>query len=55
MQHGFKINPYYITTGDDEYNLEKIKTWDGSSQVINDDRSGFELQVNAKPNITLLK
>ena len=53
MQHVFKNNPYYITTGDDVYDLEKIKAWDGSSQVTNDDRSGFELLVIAKPNITL--
>ena len=52
MQHVFKNNPYYITTGDDVFDLEKIKAWDGSSQITNDDRSGFELLVIAKPNIT---
>lgn len=55
MQHIFTNNPFYIATGDDIYDLEKIKTWDGISQVTNDDRSGFELLVIAKPNIVLKK
>ena len=53
MQHVFKNNPYYIATGDDVYDLEQIRAWDGISQVTNNDRSGFELLVIAKPNITI--
>lgn len=53
MQHVFKNNPYYIATGDDVYDLEQIRAWDGISQVTNNDRLGFELLVVAKPNITL--
>ena len=53
MQTVFKNNPYYITTGDDVYDLDKIKAWDGKSQVIDGGKAGFELLVIAKPNIIL--
>lgn len=52
-QHVFRNHPYLLLTSDWPYNLDKIRQWDGRSQVTDTDRSGFELLIIAKPNINL--
>lgn len=47
----FRNHPYMILTGDDIYSAEKIAAWDGRSQYIDTDKSGYELLIIAKPNV----
>ncbi len=49
----FHKNPYILLTSDWPYNLEKIKNWDGRSQVIDEYKAGYELLIIAKPNIDI--
>jgi len=49
----FKRNPYLILTGDWTYELDRLQSWDGKSQVIGDRRDGRELLIIAKPNKTV--
>ncbi len=51
--HVFKRNPYLLLTSDWPYNLEKLENWDGLSQYIDEDRSGYELLIIAKPNVEI--
>lgn len=49
----FKNNPYLILTSDWIFDTEKIKNWDGRSQVVDAYREGYELLIIAKPNSML--
>jgi SAM-dependent methyltransferase len=51
--HTFRKNPYLILTGDWNYDLNLLTTWDGKSQQIGNLRNGKELFIIAKPNIVL--
>lgn len=49
----FRNNPYLLLTSDWPYNIEKLKQWDGRSQCVDTEKSGYELLIIAKPNIYL--
>jgi SAM-dependent methyltransferase len=47
----FKENPYLILTGDWNYDVNDLATWDGHSQSVGERRDGKELLIISKPNI----
>jgi 2-polyprenyl-3-methyl-5-hydroxy-6-metoxy-1,4-benzoquinol methylase len=49
----FSQNPYLILTGDWDYDLKTLSSWDGKSQVVGDKKDGKELLIIAKPNVTI--
>ena len=46
----FCQNPFLILTGDWEYDLKDLSSWDGKSQIIGNKRDGKELLIISKPN-----
>jgi hypothetical protein len=52
-RHVFRKNPYLIMTSDWPYHIETIENWDGETQHVDADRSGYELLIIAKPNIEI--
>jgi len=51
--HSFSQNPYLIVTGDWNYDLNTLSSWDGKSQIVGDKKDGKELLIIAKPNINI--
>jgi SAM-dependent methyltransferase len=47
----FRENPYLILTGDWNYDVEELASWDGRSQSVGEKRDGKELLIISKPNI----
>jgi 2-polyprenyl-3-methyl-5-hydroxy-6-metoxy-1,4-benzoquinol methylase len=47
----FKENPYFVLTGDWNYDTTTLSSWDGNSQVVGEKRDGKELLIIAKPNV----
>ena len=47
----FAKNPYLILTGDWNYDVSMLSSWDGKSQVVGDVHDGKELLIIAKPNV----
>jgi hypothetical protein len=51
--HIFRNNPYILFTSDWPYNIERLNQWDGLHKYIDTEKSGYELLIISKPNITL--
>lgn len=51
--HIFKNNPYLIMTSDDTYDIDFIKEWNGQTQCVHKNKSGFELLIITRPNIVI--
>ena len=51
--HSFSRNPYLVVTGDWNYDLNTLSSWDGKSQIVGDKKDGKELLIIAKPNINI--
>jgi len=52
-QFVFKDNPYFILTGDWEFDATQISNWDGVSQITSDYHAGKELLIISKPNTNI--
>jgi len=52
-QFVFKDNPYFILTGDWEFDATQISNWDGVSQITSNYQAGKELLIISKPNINI--
>ena len=49
----FANNPYIVLTGDWDFDIDLIESWDGLSQITGAKRDGKELLIISKPNVNI--
>ena len=52
-KYAFRNNPYLILTGDWDHAPSAIAAWDGTSQKVDENKSGQELLIIARPHRTI--